>query len=212
MELQLLVAATFRHDATPRLLLAVNHNGEGTNKGHKACGLPMHTSNYSFIFLGHSHVQTEESVLSSETHMVSYALAAHSWPSHDVVTILSRDDQLIGTFPCRFLAEGGVNSWQFINSIVNQLVRDADEGVIRGCDGAIVLRSEAPSPGPYVFESLCEILSPSRASVLHFSRSCHSPSRSLPGATLTELCSLSWRLFCGVRHRSRGFAEVGTGA
>ena len=88
--------------------------------------------------------------------MVSYTLAAHSWPIKDVITISSVENQLIGTIPTRFLEQGGVNSWDYVLEVLSQLVSDANQGKIRAQDGSAVRLDAATKPGRYIHEPSCK--------------------------------------------------------
>jgi hypothetical protein len=83
--------------------------------------------------------------------MTSYPLAQHSWDDQDVITISSRDSQLIGTFPLEFLIRSGVSIWEYIYDVVRQLLDNGEGGCLYKPDGSVVANAETLEPGDYCF-------------------------------------------------------------
>jgi len=83
--------------------------------------------------------------------MTSYPLAKHSWDDQDVITISSRDSQLIGTLPLEFLIRSGVSIWEYIYDVVRQLLDDEEGGCLYKPDGSVVTNAETFEPGDYCF-------------------------------------------------------------
>ena len=83
--------------------------------------------------------------------MTSYPLAQHSWDDLDVITISSRDSQLIGTFPLEFLTRSGVSIWEYICDVVRQLLDNEEGGCIYKPDGSVMTNADVPELGDYCF-------------------------------------------------------------
>jgi hypothetical protein len=83
--------------------------------------------------------------------MTSYPLAQHSWDDQDVITISSRDSQLIATFPLDFLIRSGVSIWEYIHDVIRQLLDNEEGGCLYKPDGTIVDNAELSGPGDYCF-------------------------------------------------------------
>jgi hypothetical protein len=83
--------------------------------------------------------------------MTSYPLAQHSWDDQDVITISSRDSQLIGTFPLEFLIRSGVSIWEYIYDVVRQLLENEEGGCLYKPDESVVTNGDPPEPGDYCF-------------------------------------------------------------
>jgi len=84
--------------------------------------------------------------------MTSYPLAQHSWDDQDVITISSRDWQLIGTFPVEFLKRSGVSIWEYICDVVRQLLDNEEGGCIYKPDGSVITNADVPELGDYCFD------------------------------------------------------------
>ena len=83
--------------------------------------------------------------------MTSYPLAKHSWDDQDVITISSRDSQLIGTLPLEFLIRSGVSIWEYIYDVVRQLLDNEEGGYLFKPDGSVVTSADPPESGDYCF-------------------------------------------------------------
>jgi hypothetical protein len=83
--------------------------------------------------------------------MTSYPLAQHSWDDQDVITVSSRDSQLIGTFPLEFLIRSGVSIWEYDYDVVRQLLEKEEGGCLLKPDGSVVTHAEPLKPGDYCF-------------------------------------------------------------
>lgn len=83
--------------------------------------------------------------------MTTYPLAQYSWDDADVITISSKDEQLIGTFPLEFLRRCGVNVWEYISEVVSQLVDEEAAGRLYKPDGTIICTTDTPRPGDYCY-------------------------------------------------------------
>lgn len=81
--------------------------------------------------------------------MTSYPLAQHSWDDDEVITISSKNDQLIGTFPVEFLRHSGLNHWEYIYDVIIQLVDGVQGGVFYTTDGAPICNSDPLRAGDY---------------------------------------------------------------
>jgi len=90
--------------------------------------------------------------------MTSYPLAQHSWDDQDVITISSRDSQLIGTFPLEFLIRSGVSILEYIYDIVRQLLDNEEGGCLYKPDGSVMTNAETPEPGDYCYVPNSECL------------------------------------------------------
>ena len=89
--------------------------------------------------------------LSITTEMTSYAIARHPWDDQDVMTIASRDSQLIGTFTLECLMRSGLSCWEYIYDVVRQLLNNKEGGCLYDPDGSVMTNLKAPEPGDYCF-------------------------------------------------------------
>jgi len=89
--------------------------------------------------------------VSRNEEMTSYPLAQHSWDDQDVITISSRDSQLIGTFPLEFLIRSGVSIWDYIFDVVCQLLDNGEGGCLYKPDGSSLTNMDPAEPGDYCF-------------------------------------------------------------
>lgn len=92
--------------------------------------------------------------------MTTYPLAQYSWDDENVITISSRDSQLIGTFPLDFLRRSGVSCWEYVLDITGQLLDDVEGGRIYKSDGTAVLSEDPLKLGDYIYGSEGECLMP----------------------------------------------------
>jgi hypothetical protein len=84
--------------------------------------------------------------------MTTYPLAQHSWADEGVITVSSREGQIIGTFPLSFVQRGGINAYGYVLEVVHQLVELEDRGCIRADDGTSVSLEDEPVPGDFFLE------------------------------------------------------------
>ena len=94
---------------------------------------------------------------------VTYELATARWRRTSTVQIISLFDSEIADFPLSFLASCGVNSWQYILDVVDELVDPVPGhpgGIFIVNDGedeeseVQVALGEMPSAGIYRFKQL----------------------------------------------------------
>lgn len=83
--------------------------------------------------------------------MTTYPLAQHSWEDHEVITVSSMTDQLIGTFPMSFVRHAGLNPWEYILYVVGRLVECEQGGTLYTQDGTVIHRADVIEPGDYRF-------------------------------------------------------------
>lgn len=83
--------------------------------------------------------------------MTSYPLAQHSWNDPDVITVASKDDQLIATFPMEFFQRSGVPVWEYMYDVIAQLLDGPGKGQLYKADGTAVTTADEVDPGEYCF-------------------------------------------------------------
>ena len=66
-----------------------------------------------------------------------------------MITISSRDLQLIGTFPLGFLIRSGVSIWEYVCDVVRQLLDNEEGGCLYKPDGSVATNAETFEPGDY---------------------------------------------------------------
>jgi hypothetical protein len=98
--------------------------------------------------------------------MTSYELAQYSWDDTEILSIVTKDDILIGTFPLSFVQYGGVNSWRYVLDVIHELVGSDIRGGIKDRGGMAVALEAEPQAGKYVFESNGEMSDVRRSEIL----------------------------------------------
>jgi hypothetical protein len=83
-----------------------------------------------------------------------YPLAQYSWDDPSVLYVFSRPParQLIATFPISFIQKGGDNTWSYVLDVVNQLVQDQNQGIIKSENDVQVELDDEPVAGTFWFE------------------------------------------------------------
>ena len=80
---------------------------------------------------------------------IAYPLAIEYWNGSGSIDVYDISKQLVATFPSEFLTQGGVNTWQYISSIILFCVRE--EGSLQSEAGMSAHASGLPLPGRYIY-------------------------------------------------------------
>lgn len=92
--------------------------------------------------------------------MTVHPLAQHSWEDHEVITVVSKSDQLLGTFPMSFLRQAGVNPRKYFHDVIGHYIENIQDGTLYTQDGVEVHSTQILQAGDYRFMSQGEFYDP----------------------------------------------------